>query len=200
MEKIEELKIKKLIKEYEYLLTEYEFRKEYSDRHKPIFLSEISKRRRELGINEPQLVLPPPILEEISEEEVNEEDENEESLEEKNLFEEKEKRLKAVYREIVKVCHPDKIINKSQRKHFTDIYIKSKGFLVQKNILGLYLVCVELGINLEIKNFDENEVKPVVEQKKSEIQAFESSYLWMWINAEIDKKIEVVDLFIKNNG
>jgi hypothetical protein len=203
VDKLEELKIRRLIKEYEYLLTEFDFRKEFTDKHKSSFLHEISKRRRELNIEEPPLEILMP-YEESSNEDVNEfekesTDESDENSE-KTEVSESDIKLKKVFREIVKICHPDKIFNPSKRKLLTEIYIKAKGFYNEKNLIGLYLICIELGIDLSLEILDVSTIETAVEEKKTKVKSFESSYLWMWINSSEDEKIKIVDLFIKNNS
>ena len=208
MDKIEELRLKKRIKEYEYLLTEFDFRKEYSDKWKSPFLNEISKRRKELGLTDPFPQDPPQEdsldLERSKQEgrelETDEIDVLEESEEESKETSSKEKRLKTIFREVVKVCHPDKLRGSNRKKHFTEIYLRSKNFYNTKNIIGLLLICVELGIDLRPETEDLNEIDGVINVTKSQIDMYENSYLWMWIHAEEEKKIEIIDLFIKNNG
>lgn len=209
MDKIEELRLKRKIKEYEYLLTEFDFRKEYTDKWKSPFLGEISKRRKELGLVDPHPQVPTP--QEINELEKSEQEDDKlesdmdiddvsEESEESKEVSLKEKRLKTIFREVVKVCHPDKLRSSNRKKYFTEIYLRAKNFYNTKNIIGLLLICVELGIDLRPETEDLNEIDGVINVTKSQIDMYENSYLWMWIHAEEEKKIEIVDLFIKNNG
>jgi hypothetical protein len=169
-------------------------------------LHEISKRRRELNIEEPPLEILMPYedssnegVNEFETEPGNEFEENEEDSKKTEVFE-NDIKLKKVFREIVKICHPDKIFNPSKRKHLTEIYIKAKGFYNEKNLIGLYLICIELGIDLSLEILDVSTIETAVEEKKTKVKSFESSYLWMWINSSEDEKIKIVDLFIKNNS
>lgn len=208
MEKLEELKIKRLMKEYEYLTTEYEFRKEFSEKHKTDFLSEISKRRKELNIEEPPLNIIIPEEESAQNIDIDGEIDSD-ILDEDYLDDEKEEdpeqlqkdiKLKKVFREIVKICHPDKVLNLSKRKHLTEIYIKSKVLYNERNLLGLYLIAIDIGIEIKIELSDLSDIDNVLEEKKAQVKSFESSYLWIWINSNDEDKIKIIDLFIKNNG
>ena len=208
MEKLEELKIKRLMKEYEYLTTEYEFRKEFSEKHKTDFLSEISKRRKELNIEEPPLNIIIPEEESVQNIDVDVEIDSD-ILDEDYLDDEKEEdpeqlqkdiKLKKIFREIVKICHPDKVLNLSKRKHLTEIYIKSKVLYNERNLLGLYLIAIDIGIEIKIELSDLSDIDNVLEEKKAQVKSFESSYLWIWINSNDEDKIKIIDLFIKNNG
>jgi hypothetical protein len=208
VEKLEELKIKRLMKEYEYLTTEYEFRKEFSEKHKTDFLSEISKRRKELNIEEPPLNIIIPEEESVQNIDVDVEIDSD-ILDEDYLDDEKEEdpeqlqkdiKLKKIFREIVKICHPDKVLNLSKRKHLTEIYIKSKVLYNERNLLGLYLIAIDIGIEIKIELSDLSDIDNVLEEKKAQVKSFESSYLWIWINSNDEDKIKIIDLFIKNNG
>jgi hypothetical protein len=208
VEKLEELKIKRLMKEYEYLTTEYEFRKEFSEKHKTDFLSEISKRRKELNIEEPPLNIIIPEEESAQNIDIDGEIDSD-ILDEDYLDDEKEEdpeqlqkdiKLKKVFREIVKICHPDKVLNLSKRKHLTEIYIKSKVLYNERNLLGLYLIAIDIGIEIKIELSDLSDIDNVLEEKKAQVKSFESSYLWIWINSNDEDKIKIIDLFIKNNG
>lgn len=208
MEKLEELKIKRLMKEYEYLTTEYEFRKEFSEKHKTDFLSEISKRRKELNIEEPPLNIIIPEEESAQNIDIDGEIDSD-ILDEDYLDDEKEEdteqlqkdiKLKKIFREIVKICHPDKVLNLSKRKHLTEIYIKSKVLYNERNLLGLYLIAIDIGIEIKIELSDLSDIDNVLEEKKAQVKSFESSYLWIWINSNDEDKIKIIDLFIKNNG
>ena len=196
------------MKEYEYLTTEYEFRKEFSEKHKTDFLSEISKRRKELNIEEPPLNIIIPEEESVQNIDVDVEIDSD-ILDEDYLDDEKEEdpeqlqkdiKLKKIFREIVKICHPDKVLNLSKRKHLTEIYIKSKVLYNERNLLGLYLIAIDIGIEIKIELSDLSDIDNVLEEKKAQVKSFESSYLWIWINSNDEDKIKIIDLFIKNNG
>ena len=51
-DKLTELKIKKLLKEYEYLLIEDEYNENFISEYKPSFLKSIKEREIELGLRE----------------------------------------------------------------------------------------------------------------------------------------------------
>jgi tRNA U34 5-carboxymethylaminomethyl modifying GTPase MnmE/TrmE len=185
-DKLKELEIKKLIKEYDFLLIEDEYKKELIEKHKTEFLKKINDRRNELGIS-PKIDVP------ITKEELDIKKE-ENSIE---VNQETRKKIKNLYRKIVKLTHPDK--TKSEK--LINTYIKSKKYYEQNNLLELYLICIELEIKIDLSDFKIEELLKSVEKKRMELQKLEKSYLWMWVKAENDvEKEKIIKSFIEQNG
>ena len=95
--KKEQLELKKMMKEWEYLLTEEEYKNEIIEEYKAEFLKKV-------GIVEAEKPVDPVV--EVHEEEVVEEEEKEPV--DDGISEYVKKKVKKLYREIVKVAHPDK--------------------------------------------------------------------------------------------
>ena len=185
-DKLKELEVKKLIKEYDYLLIEDEYKKEFIEKHKPTFLKEINEKRREMGI-EPKIDTP------LTKEE--KELKKEESKIEVNR--ETRRKIKELYRKIVKITHPDK----TNTEKLVNLYIKAKQYYEQNNLLELYMICIELDIKIDLSDFKIEELLKSVEKKRMELQNIEKSYLWMWVKTENDvEKEKIIKSFIEQNG
>lgn len=185
-DKLKELEVKKLIKEYDYLLIEGEYKQEFIEEHKPIFLKEINEKRCEMGV-EPKIDTPL----------TKEEKDLKKETDKIEVNRETRKKIKNLYRKIVKLTHPDK--TKSEK--LINTYIKSKKYYEQNNLLELYLICIELEIKIDLSDFKIEELLKSVEKKRMELQKLEKSYLWMWVKAENDvEKEKIIKSFIEQNG
>lgn len=185
-DKLKELEIKKLIKEYDFLLIEDEYKKELVEKHKPEFLKKINDRRNELGI-------PPKIDPPLTKEE------KEVKKEEKKIEVDREtkKKIKDLYRKIVKITHPDK----TNSEKLVNLYIKAKKYYEQNNLLELYMICIDLNIIIDLNEFKMEELLKSVQKKRIELENLEKSYLWLWLHSETeDDKERIINSFIKQNG
>ena len=186
---LEELKIKKLLKEYEYLITEDEYKQKFIGIHKPKFLNDIRLKRIELGLIDEE------------EEKVSEKDKQSIEVElEKDKPQpnrETRRKIKNTFRKIVKKTHPDK----TDSPGLVEKYIKAKKCYDDNDLLGLYVLASELNIKVDVSDFKIEELKESIEKKRMELSNLEKSYLWLWVNAETDEdKDKMVELFIQQNG
>ncbi len=113
-DKLIELKIKKLLKEYEYLLIEDEYNENFISEHKSSFLKSIKDREVELGLREAE----ESIMVENSDLEDNKDETEVEKPEPPNR--EIRRKIKNLFRKIVKLTHPDKV----NSEHLIEKYIK----------------------------------------------------------------------------
>lgn len=184
-DKLKELEIKKLMKEYDYLLVEDEYKKEFIDKHKPEFLKKINDMRVELGVGD-----------DSSKQPTDEERAVEKEKEKIEVNRETRKKIKDLYRKIVKITHPDKTNSEKLINH----YINAKKYYEQNNLLELYLICIDLSIKVDLSDFKMEELVKSIEKKRSELNAVKKSYLWMWVNAKTDEdKNNIVKLFVYKN-
>ena len=129
-DKLKKLQIKKLIQEYEFLLTESEYVKEIVDENKPVFLDAAQEVRKKLNIP-------------ISEPKTNNSENNKnESINEKpeNISDSTKTKVKKIYREIVKLTHPDR----TNSEELVEIYRNATTAADNYNVLELFQICVEL--------------------------------------------------------
>ena len=112
-DKLKDLEIKKLIKEYDYLLLEDEYKKQFIEEHTQSFLSSINEKRKEMGV-------------EYKESQTINNKEKKQKEEEKiiEVNRETRRKIKDIFRKIVKLTHPDK----TNSEKLVNIYIKAKKF------------------------------------------------------------------------
>jgi uncharacterized protein (UPF0305 family) len=213
MNKIESLRIKKLIKELDYIETDFELRTELVNeadtefimsinnfleknlKLKEIYDSKITENLERSIKNKIKDVK----LERTKQEKVGEDDDN--FFEErKDKIKEDENRInihtkiKKLYREIVKKTHPD-IVNDIK---LNDIYIKATKYHESNDKLGIYKICNELGIQFEIDLEDSLFIEQKINEYKKRINFLESTFAWKWFNTEEEsEKNNMILTFIK---
>lgn len=144
--------------------------------------------------------LPPKIedsdlVEEEAENEEPEEEITEEQAEIKKKEEVKSKKIKKVYREIVKLTHPDKV----KDVRLNEIYLKATSFYDKNDLIAIYSVCNELKIAYELDEIDYELIKIKINTIKERIKFMESTFTWKWHKAEnAEEKQMLVMNYIKN--
>ncbi len=185
-DKLKKLQIKKLVQEYDFLCSEDEYRKTLIDDSKNTFLDEVNRTRKELN-------MPPPNLKPIIE---PNEDVVKKDNKPKNVSELTKNKIKKIYREIVKLTHPDRV----NSEELIEVYHRATIATDNYNILELFQICVDLKIYIELDLEDVDVLNFLIQNKKDEIKKIDSSFIWLWINAkEEGEKNKVVELFVKQN-
>jgi hypothetical protein len=185
-----ELEIKKILQEYKLLLLDEEYKNEMIDINKAEFINEINKKG---GF--PPETEGPKVEEEaphIEEEEVEEEeDEKTSALKES---------VKKLYRQIVKMTHPDKTMHKNNKKELGELYIRAKKAMAAMDVYELLTICDKLDIEYKIDINQKVMLQENLEKKKIHIKSLEESFIWLWINAkDAAEKEYIVDLFVQKH-
>lgn len=195
MDKIKQLQIKKLLKELEFVESDYDYKSEAMSIYDAEFMNEVDrflesrpelKEKYETKVNND---LDEAVKKQVDEAEnydddmLNdfEESENDQSVE-------KSPKLKKLYRDIVKITHPDRI----KDKKLNDWYIEATEYYEDNDISGLYFICDELGIEYEIDEDDNQLISSKIDKLKDRIQFMESTYTWMWYSADNVLKREML--------
>lgn len=198
MSKLRNIHLKKLLKELEYVELELEYRAELVQEVDLNFTKQISDFLEEN-----------PTIKEVYEQKNNLRLQNaidskiDESSTSESLFSEDEEstdllpvstKVKKLYREIVKVTHPD-LINK---KNLNEIYISATKYYNLNDKIGIYKICSELNIDYDIDDEDEVEISIKINELKNKISFLESTWAWKWFNTENEKeKNQIMIDFIK---
>lgn len=206
MEKLKTLQTKKLLKELDYIEIEFEYTTEVVSEADSSFiksLNDILEKYPDLK-DKYNKKLDDSLKKSIDDirkksEELEKNDEGSESDEvnedENNKKPEPSKKIKKLYREIVKLTHPDKI----KDKELNDLYIEATEYYNNNDKIGIYKVCNELNIHCDIDEEDEYFIKIKIEELKKKISFLESTFTWMWFNTENTEDREKIILqFIHN--
>ncbi len=214
MSKVKSLEVKKLLKELEFIESDFEYRNEIISEADSAFINSINTFLQ----NHPELkeIYDNKVTEKINQtiektqkefdekvinieddllDEVEEEDENTDEKEEDN---QNISKIKKLYREIVKLTHPDKV----KIKKLNEIYLKSTEYYDSQNLIGIYAICNELNIPYEITDEDIKIILYQIGNFKDKINFLESTYTWKWYNCvdEVEKNqilINYIKLKIK---
>jgi hypothetical protein len=195
MDKIKLLEVKKLLKELDYIESDYEYRNEIITEADSDFIRKVN-----IFLNDY------PELKQLYDKKISDKinsiinssvdiiDDISEVLEQEVIVDIKPIKIKKLYREIVKITHPDKVDNKS----LNDIYIESTKFYEDNDKISIYKICTYLDIEYDIDIEDDKIIESKIEIIKNRIAFLESTFTYQWIKMEDDaKKTEMMINFIK---
>lgn len=196
MSRLKELESKKLLKELEYIESDYNYKNElvgeadtefirclnlFLEKHPPLkdlFDNKINKRIEEVFTKKQQEI------ESIVQEQFDN-DIEQDIIETEEVTEEKPIKIKKLYREIVKATHPDRVTSKK----LVDLYLKATKFYNENDFAGTYSICNELNIPFEIDEFEKQVIEDKISSLKDRIRFMESTITWRWFNSqEIEKE------------
>lgn len=190
MHNIKKLEIKKLFKELDFLESDYEYRNEVINAVDSNFIEEV------YSILERNPELKTIYDEKYEVETVSEADDviihsEEETI--KNRIEYSPK-IKKLYREIVKITHPDKIDN----TNLNDSYIKATEYYKINDELNIYKICSKLDIDYDIEEVDNKEINKRIDSIKNRINFLENTFTYQWYISDERNKITILLKFIEN--
>jgi hypothetical protein len=192
MDKIKQLEIKKLFKELDYVQSDFDYRNEVISDADNTFLTGVNEflennpDLKELYNNKINEVIEKNITEN-SEEPIEEEEEEEDTKDVKSS------KIKKLYREIVKLTHPDKTDNKKLNEY----YIQGTECYNDNDKIGMYIICGELNIEYEMDDDDNTHIKTKIDVLKGKIDFIESTFTYKWAGLETEEeKIELIKSFI----
>jgi hypothetical protein len=197
MEKLKKLEINKLIRELEYVESDYEYKSEMIQSADAEFLISVNRLidkhpdLKKIYEDRIQQIHKKRIETVLSKSEYNLDQKQESDLE--ITTQEKDPKLKSIYRNIVKKTHPDKVNDEELKK----IYIESTKFYENNDIISLYKVCDKLQIEYDIEDTDFHLIQNQIQKIKEKVKFLESTFTWMWLNAEDRKKEEIILNFVR---
>jgi hypothetical protein len=181
-EKLVDLHINKLIQEYSYLKSDEDFKKEIINTNQSVFLGLVNGKLNELDLKPEN---PNPTIKKI-----------EPKIEVSGVSENTKIRIKKIYRNIVKVTHPDKV----DSDELKELYMEATDAYESYNIFELCFISKKLNIKVKLSLEETKTLNELIESKKNDIKKIESSFIWLWINAaNDDEKNKLVDDFINKH-
>ena len=207
MSRLKQLEIKKLMKELEFIESDFTYKSEIVHDADNNFIKSVN-----------ELLEKHPLLKEVFDKKINSKIDNifqrrseelndriesikesnqEVSIEEEEVIVEKviDKRVKKLYREIAKITHPDRIDNKK----LNDLYIKATHFYDNNDIAGTYSICNELDIDYEPDESDNQLISNKINGLKNRISFIESTLTWVWYHStDNTEKEQMILRYIKN--
>ncbi len=101
---------------------------------------------------------------------------------------------KKLYRDIVKNTHPDKI----QNPKLNELYIEATVAYESNDIITLYRVCSELKIDFDIPDDYIKKVRDKINSYKEMISFLENTYTYKWVRSDDSNRSKVVVEFIRS--
>jgi hypothetical protein len=183
MKKLHQLEARKLLKELDYVKSDYEYKNEIvfeADNsfmrslndflEKNPVLKEMFEKKSNRSIDDLIRKVPAENIEAVVDE-----------CNEVTIVENKvDERLKSIYRSIAKKTHPDKILD----TRLNDLYITASSMYESNDIMGIYSICDQLGISYDLSSEDIDSLKSQIAQAKEGIFFMESTFSWKWHHAE----------------
>lgn len=208
MNRLKNLEMNKLFKELDYIQSDFEYTNEVITTSELDFLNDVTNF---LKIN-PQLKelydrkIQNRIDDLISKNQVSEELQilDSDAIEEKEIVENNieediidndvDKKIKSVYRSIVKLTHPDKV----KDNKLNNYYLKATNLYDKKDIIGLYSICSEIGIIFDFNEINVVDIKDKIQTLKDRIKFMESTFTWKWFySKDEDERMLLIFNFIK---
>jgi len=198
MNRLQYLQTKKLFKELEYMESDFEYRNEIISEADSEFITQVNN-----------FLEHHPELKEIYDEKIDNHIQQsilrnteevielfESEIEEEIIPYEDPKlpKVKKLYREIVKLTHPDKV----DKKSLNDLYLSATKYYDNNDKIGIYKICTELDIDYDLDDDDNQIIESKIEDLKRRIEFLESTFTWQWINTNGDKeKTEMLINYIR---
>lgn len=191
MDRIKFLQNKKLLKELDYIQSDYDYKNEI-----------INEADSQFIININTFLENYPELKQIYDERIdakmlhNIDNKLNSEMLNKDLetIDNKPTHLKKIYREIVKMTHPDIIDDKKMNEY----YINATNQYNENNEIGIYKICMELNIEQYIEEINPKLIEQKILELKKRIEFLENTLAWVWLNTEDEKqKQELLIKYIK---
>lgn len=182
-DRLKKLQIKKLIQEYNFIQSDFDFKNQVIEDNKQEFINKVSEVEKELNIKKELPINTGNTKNEITSniQDVSENTKN---------------KIKKIYREIVKLTHPDKI----ESDRLIELYHKSTKCSEDNDLLCLYLISIELNIDFEFDSEDIEFLERIVNSKRKENSVLETSCVWAWINSKDEEtKNRLLKFYVINN-
>jgi hypothetical protein len=181
-EKLKNLKLDLLLKELKLLNSEKDYIDEFTAHYSPAFMEELS--------NNGYIVQTP----------TGETNNHNIKNSQKNVIDVKDedrKLIKNIFRSIAKTSHPDKTPNQYKNK----LYDEAQIAYDENNLLVLYKIAKKLNIEIEISINTITLLEKIVEDKKKQLKSVETSFLWLWANADTqEKKDQLINQFLNKHN
>ena len=108
---------------------------------------------------------------------------------------EKNPKVKSLYRIIAKATHPDK----KNDQNLTEIYLEAKKAYEENNLLPIISICDKLRIPFDIDEKEFSTINNEINNLKLKTNFLEKTYTWKWYSeTDIVVRTQIILDFIKN--
>jgi hypothetical protein len=176
------LEVTKLLKELDFIKSDLEFKSQLIRNVDGEFQESVShflEKHPHLKRVWENDVKGKPIQDEVEDYKESEEVVDEETSEHNEISESTEiidERIKGLYRQIVKVTHPDKIGTHSLKNYLSEA---NKAYK-EGNFLKIIDICTKLDIDYNLEDDDINSIGEEIKKLKSRLKFIETTYPYQW--------------------
>lgn len=207
MDKIRQLEVKKLIKELNFVESDYTYKNEMVNEIESLFINSVNdflenhKELKEIFNRKVNSKIDDIFREklesikEVENEDVELEEVYEENSRDEIVVDVKVKKIRSLYREIAKATHPDRTKNKK----LNEMYLRATKCYDSLDIPGTYSICEELDIVYDIDDEDFDLISKKIENLKQVINFMESTLTWKWYSSKDEnEKTRIIINYIKS--
>lgn len=184
MSDLKYLEIQRLVRELQFLESDYKYQLEIVRMHEGSFLQSISNIMDKF----PDLQ---PFLESKKKLNISENLPTEELVDKLNYN--PDQKIKNVYRSIVKITHPDRVKNEK----LNELYLEATNSYESGDFLSLYKVSIDLKIDFDWGDEEISKIRQRIDEYRDQISLLRSTYTYKWILSE--NKNEIILDYIKSN-
>ena len=188
MNKLRQLEARKLLKELDYVKSDFEYKNEIVFEADSAFMESLNDfLEKNIVLKEmfekktsPRIDI---FIRERSAEssiEPSSESSEEESVEISIVDKATNENIRKIYRSVAKKTHPDKISD----ARLNDIYIMAREMYEKNDVMGIYSICDQLGIPYEMSIEDLATLKDRISMMKDRVAFMESTFSWKWHHSE----------------
>lgn len=99
---------------------------------------------------------------------------------EEEIYQDKNPKLKTLYRQIARSTHPDV----ASQQNLKEVYLAAQKAYDSNDLIQIFSICEKLKIDYEITNDEFQLIKDEIDSKKQRIKFLESTYTWKWFQVD----------------
>ena len=180
MNKLHQLEARKLLKELDYVKSDFEYKNEIVFEADSAFLESLNNfLEKNITLKE--------IFEKNTNHKIDDmirerssKNTSPESVEISIVDKATNENIRKIYRSVAKKTHPDKISD----ARLNDIYIMAREMYESNDVMGIYSICDQLGIPYEMSIEDLATLKDRILMMKDRVAFMESTFSWKWHHSE----------------
>ena len=180
MNKLHQLEARKLLKELDYVKSDFEYKNEIVFEADSAFLESLNNfLEKNITLKE--------IFEKNTNHKIDDmirerssKNTSPESVEISIVDKAANENIRKIYRSVAKKTHPDKISD----ARLNDIYIMAREMYESNDVMGIYSICDQLGIPYEMSVEDLTTLKDRILMMKDRVAFMESTFSWKWHHSE----------------
>ena len=186
MEHVKKLEINKLVKELDFVKSEYEYKHEVLQGIDKEFIDSVNffleKYPQLKQVFDEKVINIDPIITTIDTSLIDVIDDVDE-VSTTEYINEGDSKIRRLYRSIAKSTHPDKLKNESLK----ELYLEATNAYNSNNLLPILSICDKLRIPYEVTDDETSLIRDEISNIKNRVSFLETTYTWQWYINEDDK-------------